>query len=193
VDRNQKYDFNDFYIIYYIVLHTHTSLCEGPAFCYSKMDRRYNTGSYGSYGSDANFSDILNRTRQNISRISSRYSTDALDQSSYSQPRPSAYRDSFENDKYGTSSNQRSMISYSRSAENESVENRPPPVPARSEKSVTGLDEILDRLSRLEQENSGRLRMEERMLKLETSMANQVNSQNTTLEILQHDVDSRRR
>jgi hypothetical protein len=181
------------------------------------MDRRYNTGSYGSYGSDANFSDILNRTRQNISRISSRYSTDALDQSSYSQPRPSAYRDSFENDKYGTSSNQRSMISYSRSAENESVENRPPPAPARSEKSVTGLDEILDRLSRLEQENSGRLRMEERMLKLETSMeslksvvdslvsnnreekrelskmANQVNSQNTTLEILQHDVDSRRR
>ena len=177
------------------------------------MDRRYS--SY-NYGSDSNFSDILDRTRQNISRISSRYSAEALDQSSsFSQkPKANSYKNYLSDEPFDPASNQRAMVGYSRT-EPEPSENRPPA--CTSNEKPSGLDDILNRLSRLEQENSGRLRMEERMLKLETSVdsirsvvdslvadnreakrevskiANQLSGQNTSLEILQHDVDSRRR
>ena len=180
------------------------------------MDRRHNGSSYGT---DSNFTDILNRTRQNISRISSRYSTDAVDQPAYSISRSTtSFREPIDLDKYSSPmAVNRSLIGYQQKVDSDATENRPPPVPSRNDKVATSLDDIMERLSKLEQGAQDRYRFEERMMKVESSLeslraavdslvidmreekrevsklSNQLSSQSTTLEILQHDVDSRRR
>ena len=180
------------------------------------MDHRCNSSSNGA---DSNFTDILNRTRHNISRISSRYSTDALGQSAYSRPRTtSSFRDPYEVEKYNSSVGANSsLIRYQQEADGGVSETRQGPSLSKNDETTHSLHDMMERISKLEQGAQDRYRFEERMMKLETSvdsmravveslvggmreekrevskLSNQLSSQGATLDILQHDVDSRRR